>query len=45
VGHSSGICFTLKVILNKCGFNEASMFPGLDGVAHHVRWLLKWRLT
>lgn len=37
-------CFTLKVILNKCGFNEASMFPDLDGVAKHVAWQLKWRL-
>ena len=35
-------CFTLKVILNKCGFNEASMFPDLVGVANHVAWLLKW---
>lgn len=41
----SGICFTLKVILNKCGLNEASMFPDLDGVAGHVGWLLKWRLV
>ena len=40
----SKICFTLKVILNKCGINEASMFPDLDGIANHVRWLLKWRL-
>jgi hypothetical protein len=40
----SEICFTLKVILNKCGFNEASMFPDLDGIAKHVGWLLKWRL-
>jgi hypothetical protein len=40
----SGMCFTLKVILNKCGFNEASMFPDLVGVANHVGWLLKWRL-
>jgi len=37
-------CFNLKVILNKCGLNEASMFPDLDGVANHVGWLLKWRL-
>ena len=40
----SKMCFTLKVILNKCGFNEASMFPDLDGVANHVGWLLKWRM-
>ena len=36
------ICFTVKVILNKCGINEASMFPDLGGIAGHVRWLLKW---
>jgi hypothetical protein len=36
--------FTLKVILNKCGFNEASLFPDLDGIASHVGWLLKWYL-
>jgi hypothetical protein len=40
----SKMCFTLKVILNKCGLNEASMFPDLDGVANHVGWLLKWRM-
>ena len=40
----SRMCFTLKVTLNKCGFNEASMFPDLDGVANHVGWLLKWRM-
>jgi hypothetical protein len=38
------ICFDLKVILNKCGFTEASMFPDLGGVARHAAWLLKWRL-
>ncbi len=41
---SSQICFTLKVVLNKCGFNEASMFPDLDGIANHVGWLLRWRM-
>jgi hypothetical protein len=38
----SGLCFTLKVILNKCGFNAASMFPDLGGIAKHVEWLHKW---
>lgn len=37
-------CFELKVVLNKCGLNEASMFPDLGGIAKHVEWLLKWRL-
>lgn len=40
----SSICFTLKVILSKAGFNEASMFPDLDGIARHAGWQLKWRL-
>jgi hypothetical protein len=40
----SKICFDLKVILNKCGINEAAMFPGVDGIARHVQWLHKWKL-
>jgi len=40
----SELCFTLKVILNKAGFNEASMFPDLDGIASHAAWQLKWSL-
>jgi hypothetical protein len=40
----ANICLTLKVVLSKCGFHEASMFPDLDGVAKHVAWRLKWRL-
>lgn len=40
----SGMCFTLKVILDKCGFTRASMFPDLDGIAEHVGWLHKWSL-
>ena len=41
---SSQICFTLKVVLNKCSFNQASMFPDLDDIANHVGWLLRWRM-
>ena len=40
----SEMCFTLKLILNKCGYNAASMFPDLGGVATHVRWLFRWQL-
>jgi len=40
----SEICFNLKLAVNKCGINEASMFPDLDGLAKHVEWLYKWTL-
>ena len=40
----SKICFNLKLAVNKCGINEASMFPDLDGLAKHVEWLYKWPL-
>jgi FRG domain len=29
-------CMQIKMFLNKCGLNDASMFPGLDGIAKHV---------
>ncbi|WP_077728182.1 FRG domain-containing protein [Methylocaldum sp. 14B] len=38
------ICFDLKLAVSKCGINEASMFPDLDGLAKHVGWLHKWSL-
>jgi len=40
----SPICFDLKLAVSKCGVNEASMFPDLDGIAKHVGWLYKWCL-
>jgi hypothetical protein len=40
----SAICFDLRLAVNKCGINEASMFPDLDGIAKHVGWLYKWDL-
>ena len=40
----SNVCFDLKLVINKSGVNEASMFPDLDGVAKHVGWLHKWKL-
>jgi hypothetical protein len=36
--------FWLKRILDQCGFNRASMFPDLDGLAHHLGWRYKWGL-
>ena len=38
------ICFDLKLAVSRCGINEASMFPDLDGIAKHVSWLYKWNL-
>jgi hypothetical protein len=40
----SKVCYDLKATLSKCGINQASMFPDLDGIAGHVEWLLKWCL-
>jgi hypothetical protein len=33
---------TYKLNLDACGFNEASMFPDINGLANHVSWLYKW---
>jgi hypothetical protein len=30
---------TLKQELYRYGLHEASMFPGLDGLAHHIKWM------
>lgn len=38
------ICLDLNLSVSKCGINEASMFPDLDGIAKHVGWLYKWCL-
>jgi type I restriction enzyme M protein len=36
-------CFRIKMILDKCGFNEASLFPDLVGIARYTTWRrLKW---
>jgi hypothetical protein len=42
--NKSTLCMRMKMFLNKCGLNDASMFPGLDGIAKHVEWLHKWQL-
>ena len=33
---------TLKLNLNACEINKASLFPGIDGLAEHQSWLYKW---
>ena len=40
----SCICLDLKLVLNKAGINQASMFPDVDGIAGYVEWLHKWDL-
>lgn len=40
IPHSA--CLKLKVALNRAGFNRASLFPDVDGIAQHLNWLHKW---
>ena len=40
----SKTCRALRLALNRAGFNRASLFPDLDGIAEHLNWLHKWRL-
>mgnify|MGYP000991749646 CR=1 FL=1 len=35
-------CWEIKRVIDRCGFNRASLFPGLDGLAEHVGWCYKW---
>lgn len=35
-------CFDIKLILDKCGINRASLFPDLGGLSEHVGWQYKW---
>ena len=32
----------VKFELDQLGFNEASLFPGIDGAAAYLRWRMKW---
>lgn len=34
--------FQMKRDLDRLGINEASLFPGIDAVARHLAWELKW---
>lgn len=40
----SEICFDIKLALNRCGINAATMFHDLDAVCSHINWLHKWNL-
>lgn len=35
-------CVEIKTILSRAGFNEASLFPDIDGLSKHLGWLMKW---
>lgn len=32
----------IKWMLNACAINEATLFPGIDGLSRHIGWLYKW---
>jgi hypothetical protein len=36
------LTLAFKMVLDTCGFNEASLFPDLDGIARHIEWQY-WR--
>jgi hypothetical protein len=35
-------CFRIKLILDRIGFNRASVYHDLQGLAEHVGWCYKW---
>lgn len=35
-------CWDLKRVVDRCGFNRASLFPDLGGLAEYVAWCYKW---
>jgi hypothetical protein len=42
---SQAACQTLKVIMDSCSINYASLFPDIEGLARHVSWRYKWGLS
>jgi hypothetical protein len=40
--HKGRPTFWLKMILDSCGINRASLFPDLDGLSDHLGWRYKW---
>ena len=41
---SQNACQDLKLVLDSCAINYASLFPDLHGLARHVGWRYKWGL-
>jgi hypothetical protein len=39
---SQAACHDLKLVLDACAINYASMFPDVQGLAQHVGWRYKW---
>ena len=39
---SQDACRDLKVVLDACAVNYASVFPDLEGLARHIDWRYKW---
>jgi len=39
---SQDACRDLKVVLDACAINYASLFPDLEGLARHIGWRYKW---
>jgi hypothetical protein len=42
---SQAACRELKVVLDACAINYASLFPDLQGLARHVGWRYKWGIS
>lgn len=42
---SQAACRDLKLVLDSCAINYASLFPDLQGLARHVGWRYKWGLS
>jgi hypothetical protein len=42
---SQAACRDVKVILDACAINYASMFPDVQGLARHVGWRYKWGIS
>jgi hypothetical protein len=40
--HKGQPTFWLKMILDSCAINRASLFPDLDGLSEHLGWRYKW---
>ena len=39
---SQDACRDLKVVLDACAVNYASLFPDMEGLARHIGWRYKW---
>jgi FRG domain len=42
---SQHACRDLKVVLDSCAINYASLFPDLQGLARHVGWRYRWGMS